>query len=123
MRKSIIAASVIAFVAASVSAIDPAGAIVFWGPTTPTQINNYLDTSTTIVGDFAQVRAGVFGGVVTAFDNANQGPFVNQAQVNCADGSSNAMQLNGTNKNNANITLFCPFFGSVASAQGSMQSN
>jgi type 1 fimbria pilin len=65
MKKSIIAAGAIAFVAASLSAIAPAGAIVFWGPTTPTQINNYLDTSTTIVGDFAQVRAGVFGGAVT----------------------------------------------------------
>jgi len=123
MKKSTIAASLLAFVCASLSAIAPAGAITFWGPTTPTQINNYLDTSTTIVGDFAQVRAGVFGGVVTAFINSNQGPFVNQAQVNCLSGATNAQSLNGTNTLNANITLFCPFFGSVASGQGSIQSN
>jgi type 1 fimbria pilin len=123
MKMSIIAASAIAFVAASVSAIDPAGAITFWGPTTPTQINNYLDTSTTIVGDFAQVRASVLGGVVYAFMNANQGPFVNQAQVNCLSGAQNAQSLNGTNIYNANITLFCPWFTPVASGQGSIQSN
>ena len=123
MRKSVIAASAIAFVAASVSAIGPAGAITFWGPTTPTQINNYLDSSTTIVGDFADVRAGVFGGAVTAFINSNQGPFVNDAQINCADGSSNSQSLNGTSTSDANITLFCPFFGSLDTGQGSIQSN
>ena len=123
MKKSIIAAGAIAFAAAFSSAIAPAEAIVFWGPTTPTQINNYLDTSTTIVGDFAQVRAGVFTGGVTAFDDQSQGPFVNQAQVNCADGSQNPRSLNGTNTSNANITLFCPFFGNVNTGQGSMQSN
>jgi hypothetical protein len=92
-------------------------------PTTPTQIINYLDTSTTIVGDFAQVRAGVFGRGVTAFDNQSQGPFVNSAQIDCADGSQNARSLHGTNTLNANITLFGPFFGPLATGQGSMESD
>ena len=123
MKKAIVvAASALAFFTASVVGIDRADAFTPWGPTTPTQIANYLDTSTTIVGDFAQVRAGVFGGAVTAFINANQGPYTNTAQIVCNTGT-NAQTLNGTSTTDGNITLVCPWFGSTQSGDGSIQSN
>jgi hypothetical protein len=122
MKKSTIVVSAFAFAAASLAAISPAGAITFWGPTSPTQIINYTDFSTTVSGDFAQVRAGVLGGGVTAFINGNTGPFVNQASINCNTGT-NASQLNGNSTSNANITLVCPWFGSTNNGQGSIESD
>jgi hypothetical protein len=121
MRKSILTLSAVAFAGALLAASVPAGAFTLWGPSTPTSITNYTDNSSVVVGDFAQVRVGVFGGGVTAFINSNKGPFVNTASITCNTGS-NGSSLNGTSTTDANITLVCPWFGNTLQANGTIES-
>src|ERR1700678_110054 len=90
-------------IAAVASATNPTA----WGPFTPT--TSQAETATNTNGDTVTIQASIFNGAAYATVNSNTGPFTNELQLNCSDGSEQAQQVNGTNTSNGNLSFYCPF--------------